>query len=97
MEDLKAERGISYDIGYDTYLDNMDMGLSLTYFNVEQKNPLSSDARNNWKMQNTVSGTNTSEGIELSADWKPENKKIGVGFDYTFTDSFDSNTCEVKK
>jgi vitamin B12 transporter len=95
LEDLKAERGISYDIGYDTYIDNMDVGLSLTYFNVEQKNPLSSDARNNWKMQN-VSGTNTSEGIELSADWKPESKKIGVSFDYTFTDSFDSNTCEVK-
>ena len=94
LEDLKAERGISYDIGYDTYIDNIDMGLSLTYFNVKQKNPLNSDARNNWKMQNT-DGVNTSEGIELSADWKPENKKIGVSFDYTFTDSFDSNNCEV--
>jgi len=95
LEDLQAERGISFDVGYDTYIDDMDVGLSLTYFNVEQKNPLNSDARNNWKMQNTV-GVNTSEGIELSADWQPENKKIGVSFDYTFTDSFDSNTCEVK-
>ena len=77
LEDLKSERGISYDIGYDTYIDNIDTGLSLTYFNVKQKNPLNSDARNNWKMQTTV-GVNTSEGIELSADWKPENKKIGV-------------------
>jgi vitamin B12 transporter len=94
LEDLQAERGISFDIGYDTYIDDMDMGLSLTYFNVEQKNPLNSDARVNWKMQNTI-GVNTSEGIELSADWQPENKKIGVSFDYTFTDSFDSNTCEV--
>jgi vitamin B12 transporter len=94
LEDLQAERGISYDIGYDTYIDNIDIGLSLTYFNFELKNPLNSDARNNWKMQNT-NGVNTSEGIELSADWKPENKKIGVSFDYTFTDSFDSNTCEV--
>ena len=94
LEDLKSERGISYDIGYDTYIDNIDTGLSLTYFNVKQKNPLNSDARNNWKMQNTL-GVNTSEGIELSADWKPENKKIGISFDYTFTDSFDSNTCEV--
>ena len=72
----------------------MDMGLSLTYFNVKQKNPLNSDARNNWKMQNTH-GVNTSEGIELSADWKPKNKKIGVSLDYAFTDSFDSNTCNV--
>jgi len=94
LEDLKAERGVSYDIGYDTYIDNMDTSLSLTYFNVEQKNPLNSDARNNWKM-GTTSGTNSSEGIELSADWQPENKKMGISFDYTFTDSFDSNTCEV--
>jgi len=95
LEDLSAERGISFDVGYDTYIADIDMGLSLTYFNVEQKNPLNSDARNNWKMQNT-DGVNTSEGIELSANWQPENKKIGVSFDYTFTNSFDSNTCEVK-
>ena len=95
LEDLSAERGISFDVGYDTYIADIDMDLSLTYFNVEQKNPLNSDARNNWKMQNT-DGVNTSEGIELSANWQPENKKIGVSFDYTFTNSFDSNTCEVK-
>ncbi len=94
LEDLKAERGNSYDFGYDTFIDNLNTNLSLTYFNVEQKNPLNSDARNNWKM-GTTSGTNTSEGIELSADWQPENKKMGISFDYTFTDSFDSNNCEV--
>ena len=94
LEDLKAERGISFDLGYDTYIDDLDMGLSLTYFTVEQKNPLNSDARNNWKMSNTE-GSNTSEGIEVVTNWKPKDKKIGVTFDYTFTDSFDSNNCEV--
>ena len=94
LEDLKAERGISYDFGYDTYIDDLDIGLNLTYFNVEQKNPLNSDARNNWKMQNT-DGVNTSEGIELTANWQPKDKKIGVNLDYTFTDSFDSNNCDV--
>ena len=38
LEDLKAERGISFDFGYDTYIDDLDIGLNLTYFNVEQKN-----------------------------------------------------------
>ncbi len=94
MENIKAERGISYDIGYDTFIDSLDMGLSLTYFNVEQKNPLTSDARNNWKMQNSV-GVNTSEGIELSTNWKPKDKKINLNFNYTFTDSYDSNNCDV--
>ena len=94
LEDLRAERGISYDFGYDTYIDDFDIGLNLTYFNVEQQNPLNSDARNNWKMQNT-DGVNTSEGIELIANWQPKDKKIGVNIDYTFTDSFDSNNCDV--
>ena len=94
LEDLKAERGISYDFGYDTYIDDLDIGLNLTYFNVKQKNPLNSDARNNWKMQNT-DGVNTSEGIELTVNWQPKDKKIGVNLDYTFTDSFDSNNCDV--
>ena len=95
LEELKAERGVSYDLGYDTYLDNLNLGLSLTYFNVEQKNPLVSDSRNNWKMRNE-NGVNTSEGIELSTNWKPENKKIGVSINYTFTDSFDANTCDIE-
>jgi len=94
MENIKAERGISYDIGYDTYIDSMEMGLSLTYFHVEQKNPLTSDSRNNWKMQNSI-GVNTSEGIELSTNWKPKDKKIDLNFNYTFTDSYDSNNCDV--
>ena len=37
LEDLKAERGIAFDFGYDTYIDDMDTSLSLTYFNVKQK------------------------------------------------------------
>ena len=94
LEDLKAERGISYDFGYDTYLDFLDLGLNLTYFNVAQKNPLVSDSRNNWKLKNE-DGVNTSKGIELSANWQPENKKIGISFGYTFADSFDSNTCDA--
>ena len=94
LEDLKAERGIAFDFGYDTYIDDMDTSLSLTYFNVKQKTPLNADARNNWKMQNT-DGENSSSGIEFGANWIPNDKKIGISLDYTFTDSFDSNTCTV--
>jgi len=94
LEELKAERGVSYDLGYDKYFDDLDLDLNLTYFNVKQKNPLVSDARNNWKMQNGA-GVNTSEGIELSTNWKPKDKKVGLIFNYTFTDSYDSNNCDV--
>ena len=40
-------------------------------------------------------GVNTSEGIELTTNWKPKDKKVGLNFNYTFTDSYDSNNCDV--
>ena len=94
LEDLKAERGISYDLGYENYFDFLDLGLNINYFNVELKNPLVSDNRNNWKMRNE-DGVNTSEGIELDTYWQPKDKKIKINLGYTFTDSFDSNTCDA--
>jgi len=92
-EDLQNERGISFDLGYDTYLDNLDLGLSATYFKTKQKNSLLSNARTGWVMGNAT-GVNTSEGIELSGRWKPSDKKFILSFGYTFTDSYDAATCD---
>ena len=92
LEHLKSERGLSFDIGYDTYLNDLDMGLSMTLFRTEQKNSLDSNARTNWVQANNA-GVNTSQGLELSANWKPTNKKIKLNFGYTFTDSYDANSC----
>ena len=92
VEDLNAERANSYDFGYETFFDALDLNLDIAYFYVEQKNPLNSDGRNNWKMGNTY-GVNYAKGIELGLNWKPKNKKFGIDFDYTYTDSYDSNNC----
>ena len=73
--DLKSERGLSFDLGYDTYLNNLDLGLNVTLFRTEQKNSLDSNARTNWIQANNA-GVNTSQGVELSTNWKPANKKI---------------------
>ena len=43
-------------------------------------------------MGNTV-GVNYAKGLELGLKWKPENTKLGIKFDYTYTDSYDSNNC----
>ena len=91
-EDLKAEKGESFDIGYETYLDKLNLGLNISLFKLKQTDPIVSQARTSWKQMN-VSGTNESEGIEFSTNWKPEDV-INIGFNYTFTDSFDSATCE---
>ena len=93
-EDIGHERANSFDIGYETFLENLDLGTSITYFYLEQKNPLASNLHNNFKMNN-VHGVNTSEGIELGLNWKPENKKYGIDFDYTYNETYDSNTCDA--
>ena len=92
VEDLSPERANSYDVGYETFFDDLNINLDVAYFYVEQKNPLNSDYRNNWKMGNTY-GVNYAKGIELGLNWKPENTKLGIDFNYTYTDSYDSNNC----
>ena len=95
-DDLQSERGLSFDLGYDTYLDDLDLGIGITYFKTKTKNPLVSNARTEWVMRN-ANGINTSEGIELDGNWKPVNKKIDLNFSYTFTDSFDAATCDPEE
>ena len=93
LEELQSERGLSFDVGYDTFVDNLDLGLNITYFKTEQKNSLFSNARTGWVVRNGT-GRNTSEGIELNTNWKPSNSNFGLNFGYTFTDSYDANTCD---
>ena len=95
-DDLQSERGLSFDLGYDTYLDDLDLGIGITYFKTKTKNPLVSNARTEWVMRN-ANGINTSEGIELDGNWKPVNKKIDLNFSYTFIDSFDAATCDPEE
>ena len=92
LEALQSERGLSFDLGYDTYLDNSDLGLGITIFRVEQKNSIVGNAQTDWIQANSM-GKNTSQGVELTGIWKPVNKKISLDFGYTFTNSYDANTC----
>ena len=92
-DDLKSERANSFDVGYETYLENLGLDFDVNYFNIEIKNPLNGDMRNNWKVNNT-NGVNTSKGIELGLGYSPDDKKYAIDFGYTFTDSYDSNTCD---
>ena len=93
LEDIQPERGLSFDLGYDTYLNNLDLGLSMGLFKTKQKNSILNNARTEWVQMNAT-GVNTSEGIELNGNWKPVDKKISLNFGYTFTDSYDAATCD---
>lgn len=91
-EKLKAEEGESFDIGYETYLDKFNLGLNVSLFKLKQTDPIVSQSRTGW-LQMNAHATNESEGIEFSTNWKL-NDIINIIFNYTFTDSFDSASCE---
>ena len=91
-EKLKAEEGESFDIGYETYLDKFNLGLNVSLFKLKQTDPIVNQSRTGW-LQMNAPGTNESEGIEFSTNWKPDDI-ININFNYTFTDSFDSANCE---
>ena len=94
VEDIYAERANSIDVGYEIYFRNLDLKLDSTLFYIEQKNPLNSDNRNNYKMANTK-GINTSRGLEFALNSKLGKKKnYEIDFYYNFTSTYDSNTCE---
>ena len=93
LEELQSERGLSFDLGYNKFFSDLNLNLSTTYFKTLQKNPILNNARTEW-VQRNATGRNQSEGIELSASLLPPNKKFSYDLNYTFTDSYDANTCD---
>lgn len=91
VEDIKAERANSFDIGYQKFIDKLNLTLNLNYFNIKLLNPINSDNRNNYKINNT-NGVNTSEGLEFSLEYRPI-EKFDINFFYTFNNTYDANTC----
>ena len=92
VEDIKPERANSFDINYEKNIHNYNTILNIGLFHNQQKNPLNSDSRNNWKMANTE-GTNKSKGVEFAIKHKPKGNKFSQEFNYVFNDTYDSNTC----
>jgi vitamin B12 transporter len=91
-DNMNAERTSSFDIGYETYFDTLDLGFNITYFNIEIEDPLMS-SNVDYIQQNYAGGKNTSEGIELATNWT-DNKKLDISFNYTYTKSYSGMDCD---
>ena len=91
-DNINAERTSSFDIGYETYFDNLDLGLNITYFDIEIEDPLMG-SNVDYIQQNFAGGKNTSKGIELATNWT-DNKKLNIGFNYTYTKSYSGMDCD---
>tara|TARA_Y100000816_G_scaffold99435_1_gene69288 strand:+ start:133 stop:2046 length:1914 start_codon:yes stop_codon:yes gene_type:complete len=91
-ESIHAEKTISFDIGYETYLDSLNLNFNVTYFDILVEDPIMGSNITNFQ-DNVPGAENKSKGIELATDWT-DNKKLNIGFNYTFTKSYSGMDCD---
>jgi vitamin B12 transporter len=91
-ESIHAEKTTSFDIGYETFLNNLNLGLIITYFDILVEDPIMGSNITNF--QDNISGAkNKSKGLEFAANWTNE-KKLKVNFNYTLTKSYAGMDCD---
>ncbi len=89
---IKAEKTKSFDLGYETYFDNLNLGFDITYFNILVKDPIMGS--NITSFQDNIGGAeNKSRGIELATSWDAR-ENLSIDFNYTFTDSYSGIDCD---
>ena len=91
-ESIHAEKTTSFDIGYETYLDSLNLNLNVTYFDILVEDPIMGSNITNFQ-DNVPGAENTSKGIELASNWN-NNDKLNIGFNYTFTKSYSGMDCD---
>ena len=89
---INAEKTKSFDIGYETYFDNLNLDFSITYFDILVEDPIMGSNITNFQ-DNVTGAENKSKGIELSTNWTND-KNLNVSFNYTFTKSYSGMDCD---
>ena len=89
LEEVVAEKSTSFDIGYETFFEKLNLGFDITYFDIEIEDPIVG-----WTSeQENGKGKNTSRGIELATNWN-NNENLNIGLTYTVTDSYSGMDCD---
>ena len=91
-ESIHAEKTTSFDIGYETYLDSLNLNLNITYFDILVEDPIMGSNTTNFQ-DNVPGAENKSKGIELGTNWT-DKKKLNIGFNYTLTKSYSGMDCD---
>ena len=66
-ENIYAEKTTSFDIGYETYLDSLNLNFNITYFNILVEDPIMGSNITNFQ-DNVPGAENKSKGIELATN-----------------------------
>ena len=96
-EILKPEKSKSFDIGYETIFEKMNMNFNISAFRITYDDPLegwesNTDVLGGWTVKNSP-GKIKSKGIELSTLWKPKNN-FNIGVNYNYNETYDGADCE---
>jgi vitamin B12 transporter len=91
-DNMNAERTSSFDVGYETFFDTLNLEFNITYFDIEIDDPLMG-SNVDYIQQNFAGGKNTSKGIELATNWT-DNNKLNINFNYTYTKSYSGMDCD---
>tara|TARA_B100001540_G_scaffold314050_1_gene338167 strand:+ start:117 stop:2042 length:1926 start_codon:yes stop_codon:yes gene_type:complete len=89
---VKAENSKSFDLGFEKFINDINLNFEATYFNLQYN-----DVLEGWKTGNSsgsayttqnMPGTVKSQGLEFISKWIPNNF-INIGLNYTYTSTYD--------
>ena len=92
LENVKAENSQSFDIGFEKIINELDLNIEATYFNLKYD-----DVLEGWKTGNSsgsayttqnMPGTVKSQGLEIISKWTPSDL-INFALNYTYTSTYD--------
>lgn len=91
-EDLKPEKSKSFDIGYESDIEKINLIFDITLYKIFYEDPLEGWQSNNWTVKNSLAKIE-SKGFEVSSVWKPSNK-LKFGLNYSYSDTYDGADCD---
>ena len=97
-ESLVPEKSKSFDVGYETVFEKMNLAFDISAFKITYEDALegwrsnSNEAGNTFAIKNTFAQVE-SKGIELLTLWKPKDN-LSLSLNYSYNETFDGADCE---
>ena len=99
LETLKPEKSKSFDVGYETVFEKLNLTFDITAFKVTYEDALEGwrantqdDGSGSYVVRNTTAGVE-SKGIELITLWEPKSN-LNLSLSYNYNESYDGADCE---
>jgi len=98
IESLVPEKSKSFDVGYETVFEAMNLTFDISVFKITYENALegwrsnTNEDGNGWAVKNTTAQVE-SKGIELSTLWKPKGN-FNLSLNYNYNETYDGADCE---